>query len=205
MAITTYSELQTAVANWLSRVDLTARIPEFITLAEAKFQRTLRTRQMETRVTASASEWLTLPTEFLELKTISITSTSPDVALEQVDPNYADWGWTSEADQPQFYALEGNAIRLIPAPDTTYTVQMVYYKKIPVLSATNTSNWLLADAPDVYLYGSVMEALIEVQDDARAQMCAQALARCLEELYRAERAQRWAGSPLKVRVVGATP
>ena len=46
MAINTYSTLQTAVANWLDRDDLTDRIPEFVSLAEATFNRTLRLRAM---------------------------------------------------------------------------------------------------------------------------------------------------------------
>ena len=50
MAINTYSTLQTAVANWLDRNDLTDRVPEFISLAEATFNRVLRLRAMETTV-----------------------------------------------------------------------------------------------------------------------------------------------------------
>ena len=52
MAISTYSELQTAAANWLDRSDLSDRIPEFIALAEARFNRILRIRDMETVSTA---------------------------------------------------------------------------------------------------------------------------------------------------------
>ena len=51
MAIGTYDELKTAVANWLDRDDLTDRIPEFISLAEARFNRVLRLRSMETKQT----------------------------------------------------------------------------------------------------------------------------------------------------------
>ena len=46
MAITAYAELQTATANWLDRTDLTARIPEFIELSEANFNRVIRSPDM---------------------------------------------------------------------------------------------------------------------------------------------------------------
>lgn len=49
MAITTFSELKTGIANWLERDDLTSRIPEFIALAEARHRREIRIRQMQKR------------------------------------------------------------------------------------------------------------------------------------------------------------
>ena len=70
MAISNYSELQTAVANWLDRDDLTARIPEFIALAEARFNRVLRLRSMEAKYTANTPEiydrlWVAVQVEYL--------------------------------------------------------------------------------------------------------------------------------------------
>jgi hypothetical protein len=205
MAISTYAELQTACANWLSRVDLTSRMPEFIALAEAKIQRTLRVRQMEERVTATATEWMSLPTDYIEMRNIKITGT-PNVALTLISPGHADENYTGATGKPKFYVLEGNQIRLVPAPDAaTYTVEMIYFKKIPVLSDTNTSNWLLADAPDAYLYGTIMEALVMVQDDSRAGGAASAFARTLEGLHTEERRQRWSGSNMRMRPDGSNP
>jgi len=71
MAISTYSELTTAVANWLDRDDLTLRIPEFIALAEAKFNRTLRLRSMEAKYTAdtvAGQRNLALPTGYIQMR-----------------------------------------------------------------------------------------------------------------------------------------
>ena len=77
MAISTYSELKTAVSNWLNRSDLDLRIPEFIDLAEAGFNRMLRTRDQMTRSTTTAStQYVTLPDDFLQARNVNITSTS---------------------------------------------------------------------------------------------------------------------------------
>lgn len=199
MAISTYSELQTACANWLSRVDLTSRIPEFIALAEAKIQRTLRVRQMEERSTATATEWMSLPTDYLEMRNVKLTGT-PNVELTLISPGQADGLYTSASDKPMFYVLQANQLRLVPAPDAaTYTVEMIYFKKIPALSDTNTTNWLLTDAPDAYLYGTVTEALVMVQDDGRAAGASAAFARVIEDLHREERQQRWSGSVMRMR------
>ena len=51
MAITTYTELKSAVANHLARTDLTSVIPDFISLAEARLSRELETRDQEKRAT----------------------------------------------------------------------------------------------------------------------------------------------------------
>ena len=71
MAISTKAELHTAVANWLNRSDLTSRIPEFIALAEASFNRNLRTREMLVRSTASVTgQYVSIPTDYLEMMNI---------------------------------------------------------------------------------------------------------------------------------------
>ena len=83
MSISTYSELKTAVANFLARTDLTDQIPNFIQLAEARLSRELETRDQEKRATAtltSGDEFIALPTDMREVREIKL-NTSPNVAL----------------------------------------------------------------------------------------------------------------------------
>ncbi len=87
MALTTYTELKASVADWLNRTDLTNVIPDFISLAEAQIERTLRTRQMIVRATASIdTEYSAVPADFLETKSIKL-NTNPVTALvfESID------------------------------------------------------------------------------------------------------------------------
>ena len=51
MAITNYTDLQTSIANFLARSDLTAQIPDFIKLAEVRLSRELESRSQEKRET----------------------------------------------------------------------------------------------------------------------------------------------------------
>ncbi len=82
MAITTYSELQSAVADWLNRSDLTARIPDFITLAETRINRDLRAREQQVIATANVdTPFFAIPGDFLEFKSFRIADTNPRKCL----------------------------------------------------------------------------------------------------------------------------
>ena len=161
MAIGTYAELQTAVANWLDRDDLTARIPEFITLAEARFNRLLRLRSMESKYTANTvagQRNLALPTSYIQMRNFQV-NTNPLTTLSYVTPEIYDrlWGGSTSG-TPKFYTILANEVSFGPIPATVMQVEMLFYKKFDNLSVTTTTNSLLTDAPDVYLYGAMMEA-----------------------------------------------
>jgi len=170
MALDTYSELKTTIADYLNRDDLTSIIPSFITLAEAKFNRKLRVRQMVKRATATLdTQYFAFPADFLQAKEFQL-NTNPITILQFVTQNQGDYGSASQyiaTGKPQFYTIIGTQIEVIPTPDTSYTGELTYYGKIPVLSDSNTSNWLLAYAPDLYLYGALLEATPYLKDDER--------------------------------------
>ena len=170
MAIDTYSGLKTTIADYLNRDDLTSVIPSFITLAEAKFNRKLRVRQMVKRATATLdTQYFAFPADFLQAKEFQL-NTNPITILQFVTQNQGDYGSASQyiaTGKPQFYTIIGTQIEVIPTPDTSYTGELTYYGKIPVLSDSNTSNWLLAYAPDLYLYGALLEASPYLKDDER--------------------------------------
>ena len=95
MAISNYTELQTAVANWLDRDDLTARIPEFISLTEARFNRILRIRAMETeadQATVAGTRSYALPSDYRQMCTVHLT-TNPITAMSYITPEIMDRIW----------------------------------------------------------------------------------------------------------------
>src|SRR5262249_19196406 len=154
MAITTYSELQTAIGNWLNRTDLTDRIPEFIALAEAQMNRRLRVRQMVTRAEAAlAGEFVSAPSDMLEPIQMSLEISESDIGLlRYVAPERLLAGKVGIAStaEPEFFTVVGGSLQLLPAPDTTYTGEITYYARLPPL-ASNSTNWLLSGYPDAYL------------------------------------------------------
>mgnify|MGYP003634270715 FL=1 len=203
MAITTYAELQTSIANWLNRDDLTAVIPDFISLTEAGINRDLRHYRMINRVDATLdSRYVQMPTDWMETVRFSITSgntykielVSRDDMLEYRQ-NTAD-----VSGRPRFYANIGDTIEVFPTPDAEYQMQLQYYAKTPALSNTNTANWLLTAAPDIYLYGALVQSAPYLNDDARIQTWAALYQSVLDSLQKASDDTRFAGSGLRMRV-----
>ena len=170
MALDTFSGLKTTIADYLNRDDLTSIIPSFITLAEAKFNRKLRVRQMVKRATATLdTQYFAFPADFLQAKEFQL-NTNPITYLQYVTQNQGDYSSSTQyisVGKPQFYTIIGTQIQVIPTPDTGYTGELTYYGKIPALSDSNTSNWLLVYAPDLYLYGALLEAAPYLKDDER--------------------------------------
>lgn len=161
MAISTYSELKAAVADWLERSDLTARIPDFITLAETKMNRELRVRLMQARITLTVdAEYESLPADFREADSLIFTDAG---VTFNCDPMPAETlarrsvGGQTPA-RPEFYALVGAQARFYPAPDKAYSAELTYYQKVAALSDAAPTNWILANHPDAYLYGALAEA-----------------------------------------------
>lgn len=199
MSLDTYTGLQAAVAAWLARADMTSIIPDLITLAEAKFNRTLRCRQMEQRATATATEYVEMPTGFLELRNIQL-NTTPKTPLRLISPEEGDTFYTATSGKPLYYAILANQFQMMPAPDGTYTVEIDYYEVIPPL-ASNSTNWLLTLYPDLYLYGALLEASPYLQDDARVSLWAQGFQAVMDGVQRADRRARWSGSTPRVRAM----
>jgi hypothetical protein len=196
MAISTYTELQTAVANWLDRDDLGARIPEFISLTEARFNRILRIRSMETEAdqdTTAGTRTYNLPTDYRQMRTVHLT-TNPITPMSYITPEIMDRIWAgSTSGKPVAYTIKGNSVYLGPAPDTVYTIRFLYYKKIPSLSALVTTNDLLGDAPDVYLYGCLLEAEPFLQNDTRVQLWATAFQQAIADIQEQDEKDRHSG------------
>jgi hypothetical protein len=177
MSLDSYGNLQVEVATWLRRADLVPEIPTFITLAEAQFNRKLRSARMITRVAAFAisAQTMALPSDFVSMKSVRLVS--PARSLRWVsDTKMDELLDTTEytAGSPSHYTIEGANIRFSPVPATAYTAALVYYASLPPLS-TNTTNWLLQSHPDAYLYGALLQSAPYLRADERLPMWAEML------------------------------
>ena len=181
----TYAELKTAIANYLNRSDLTSDLDTFIDNVEAELNRRLRTKDMIKRATATAdSQYLTVPTDWIEAINVEITSNdfSPlfQQSIESLDV-YRKSNNNSTG-QPVYFAMVDDSIELAPTPDVEYTLQLTYYAKISALSDSNTSNFVSVSHPDVYLYGALKHASIFLMEDERIPMFTQQFEKALEEM-----------------------
>ena len=208
MALSSYSELKSAIANWLNRSDLTDEIADdFIKLTEADFNAKLRIRPMEQIDTITIdSETETVPTGFIAVRSFYILLSGVKHPLEYITPaNMFETRGGSRSGRPRAYTIESDneteTFRFGPSPDTSYTGYLSYYKAISALSASNTSNWMLANHPAVYLYGSLYHAAnflggIEPQ---QVQNWLQMYATSLERCENNDKQDSYGGAPVTQR------
>lgn len=201
MAITTYSELKSAVADFLNRDDLTSAIPNFIALAEATLNRRLRAPEMVTRATVTVdAEYENRPADWMETIRYQIT-TNPITVLEFVTPEEAIIQKTkfSTSGVPLFFSTVGTQFQHVPAPDTSYTGELMYYARIAGLSDSNTSNWLLTANPDIYLYATLIQSAPYLKEDERISVWAGIYDRLMAEYDVAEQRAKTGSSRLVTR------
>lgn len=197
--ITNYTTLQSTIADYLNRADLTAQIPTFIQMAEADMNTRLRTREMIVRAEATSNnEFVQLPSDWVEAINLHIVDGKQPlrfVTLDEADRIVAEKYYT----QVIAYSLMNGALELVPAPGADVDIEMIYYGKIPALSAQQATNWLLTKAPDVYLYGSLLHAQPFLMDDQRMPVFATLYNSRIEALNEESMKSTHSGSPLIAR------
>jgi hypothetical protein len=202
MSFTSYSDLQTTIAGYLARSDLTTQIPDFIRLAETRLRRDLRIRQMLKSVTTStvaADSTVELPSDFLEVRDLVIDG-SPPQPLNYASPSaFTRNTRTWESGKPLDYTVLANDFQLAPIPDAVYTVKMLYFAAPTFLSDTNTSNVFLANTPDVLLYGALLEAEPYLMNDARVNTWGTMFDRALASITRSDEQGQYSGVPLAIK------
>ena len=202
MTISNYGNLKSAIADTLDRQDLTSVIPQFVSLAQAQFNRKIRSHRQITRGSLTINtQFEALPADWLE--TIRITmDANPIRVLTQIsmdDLTRYRTAIDNTTDAPVYFAHNGTDIELFPTPSTSYTGEITYYAKITALSADGDTNWLLTNNPDVYLYGSLVHTAPYLREDPRLAVWAGLLAQGMDEIENETAAARF-GSPLRMRM-----
>ena len=203
MAFTTYTELKASVADYLARTDLTAQIPDFITLAEKRLKRDLRIRQMLKVVTATmtaADATVALPSDFLAMRDLHL-ATNPATPIEYLSPsNFYANARTTESGKPSKYSILAAEFVFAPVPDSAYTLSMLYYAAPTELSTSVSSNVFLATCPDLLLYGALGEAEPYLLNDARLQTWATLYDRGVIALSSSDESSEYGSSPLTITI-----
>lgn len=203
MAITSYADLQTSIANFLARDDLTAQIPDFIQLAEARINRELETREQEKRVQATlvaGDEYIALPTDLREVREVKL-NTSPLTVLNYASPTSLDTQYSSNGQgKPLGYSIVGKEMKIRPIPDSAYTMEIVYIGNVDALSDVSTPT-LFTRSPDLYLYGALTEAYVYLLDEQRAAQYDEKFTRSINEIRMDEERSHYGTGPLQTKSV----
>lgn len=155
----TYATLQTDVATYLHRSDLTALLPTFIERAEAYLFRELQVKDLATSVAGTTTgEYAALPADFGAVSKLTVTYGSTEYTLD-----YKSESVVATTSVPYAYALESNQLRIFGA-STGQAYTLYYTAKLAALSGSSTTNWLLTNAPDVYLWAAALEGAKHIRD-----------------------------------------
>ena len=201
MAISTYTELKTAIANFLARDDLTSVIPDFIQLAEATMSRELETRA--TATLTSGDEYIALPTDLREVREVKL-NTTPLTVLTYYSPVALDSNFSSGGvGKPKGFSIIGDEMKMRPVPDDSYTAEIIYIGSITALSDSNATNNILTRSPDAYLYGSLAEAYAYLLDETRASQYLQRFNLALEQIKVDEQRAHYGTGSLQISSIYA--
>ena len=168
MALDSYANLKQAIERFSHRTDVSDVIDDFIDLAENKIDNVLRLRSNELRATASAptsDRFLALPTRFLEMRRMSLINGSVTKDIKYKAPEALKIADTSG--EPKYFTITSQ-IEFDRTPASAYTIEMSYYARLTPLSSSNTTNNVLTDYPNLYLYGALAELHRWARDEQTA-------------------------------------
>ena len=205
MALTTYSELQASIADTLNRGDLTTAIPDFIRLAEQDFNLRMKHWRMESRTPITlAGRYTALPDDWLATKELTVSTSHGPYQLDMAstfDMNQRRYRGNDTSGTPTSFLHTAGSFEVYPTPDDSYTAELVYYQRIPALSDSNTTNWLLTYYPAAYLYSSLIHSAPYLKEDARLQTWAAMSEQAIQSVVGDNDAQ-WEMDGLRMRVKG---
>lgn len=192
-----YDGLKASLADFLNRGDLAAAIPDFIVLAEAQMARRLvgRVRQglavsrrlirrADTAI-AAGTEYVAAPADFqgpvaFELNRGIVLDYLDSTNLQAIKAEGRVTG------APRWYAIVGGELQLFPATDRDYAGELTYIARVAALSAENSTNWILTDYPDAYLYGALVQSAPYLKDDGRMAGWAALFTAALDDICNAD-------------------
>jgi hypothetical protein len=197
MALDTFAGLRGEIADYLDKgTTLDAKIPTFIRLTESRLNKVLDDPEMEVTSTATtAGQFLGLPSDFGELKSISVGG------YRLRGATVADFsGFSTVAGIPRTYGIYDGQLAFAPVPSTGSGVTIVYSRRIPALSDATTTNWLLDLAPEAYLYGSLLAAEVYLWNDERLPTFKALYEDAIDTLRQDAAKRRWGAAPLAPRL-----
>jgi hypothetical protein len=197
--------LQTAIADWLNRTDLTAVIPDFITLTEAEMKRRVRKWTRSNTIYISAAN-INPPTRMAEPVAIRLSTANgySDVPLRLCTPEML-WERRARAGgqtgRPTDFAYFDEQLQFAPAPDQSYDGILVFVEQLlPLADSPSFSNEILEHAPDAYLFGALLQATPYVEHDERMAVWQMKFDNAIEQLNEQRAREEYGAGPKEARL-----
>ena len=170
----TYDSLVTAIEQYLERNDasVVSQIPTFIALAEFEIAQQIKTLgQMQVVQSTMSINNPILPKPARWRKTTSMSVTANGVKSQVFLRKYEylnSYNNNGATGLPLYYGdYDYDHWLLAPAPDAEYAFEVLYYERLIPLSSINQTNWITNNAPNLMLFGALLQAVIYLKNDDR--------------------------------------
>ena len=204
-----YDELVSASKAYADRSDIEvdSNIDIFIIMTEARINRILKTREQSMRtftLLIPDTEFYSLPLDYAGMRDIQLNSSVPGkphtvTGIEQLSPDQFNDQRSKVYSGKPYYTIAANQLQIYPM-SLTGTLELLYYQKVPGLTPTAGDNWLSTNHPDIYLSGMISEIESFVKNYEVAKAWDDKLSRALGELETSDVTERWAGTPMTMRI-----
>jgi hypothetical protein len=202
MSLATYNDLQGAISDWLARDDLEPRLPDFIALTESRIQQELDvtdSEETETITTVTDQAAYALPSDYKTMRSVQADGTPRPHPLQYRTPTQFT-AENTQSGQADIYTIKGLNITIGPTPGgDTQQIFLDYIARFLPLSGSNTTNWILTNFPDVYLFGSLAEASAYDRNAQAEQKWWGRFTSAIASVRVYLEGQRFGGSPLEIR------
>lgn len=206
MALDNFDNLKASIIQWSKRNDQANMIDDYILMAESEMYANefepLRVRTMEARATAPAdSRFLELPPLFLEMRRLNITTSEGNSDITYMAPEQLEV--RGRTGLPRFFTVT-TQLEFDVTPDSAYTVEMQYLRKLTPLSSTNATNDILDNAPTIYLFGALWALFQNSLESDLAEHYYGKFINSIKGANRQTKRGRYGPAP-KMRIEGTTP
>ena len=202
-----YSDIIAIAKDYADRTDdadVAVRMDGFLRMVESRVNRTLQTGRQARRAhifTSKDSTFYTLPVDFAGMRNIvmkDLTTDHAGVVLDYVSPEMIQSYILAEGAMPVYTVVAGS-LQVWPVLDAK-VLEIVYYQRLPELTALEPTNWLTASAPDVYIQGLLVEIMSFVRDHQASEMWDGRFRATLDEMQYDDSIDRWSGPSPAVRI-----
>lgn len=209
MPLDNFSNLKASIKSRSKRNDVSDDdLNDYITQAESEFYNNeiapLRIRGMEARATSSTdngTRFQQLPDDFLNMRALHIITSGGNHDVTYMSPETLAVPGTTA--RPRFFTVT-TQLEFDVVPDSAYTLEMQYLRKIPALSDTNTTNVILTDAPNIYLFGALWALFQDKMEMDVAEYFYGKFVNSIGGLNKTDKRGRYGPAP-KIRIEGSTP
>lgn len=165
-----YGDLKIAISQYLyERKDLEAIIPTLVALSERRIYRELRVPATEKVLNFNTSDDnFLVPNDYLEAKMFLVNG----MPLRRIsDLEYSQRRAQHPVQSfPSVFARVADSFYMHNPPDEQVTISLIYWSDLSgKLAADTDTNEILRIAPDLYVYGAMVEAMPYLAHDSRTE------------------------------------